>query len=66
MLYIVGGVGVAFAIWKAAIEGFYPSEALGIFIAAIAGAAAFLVATRLTAKRKQAAAEAADRSKGVE
>ena len=66
VLYVVGGAGAAYAIWKAVIDGFYPSEAMGIFIAAIIGAACVLIATRLTAKRKHAAADAADRSRGVE
>lgn len=65
VLYVIGGAGLAWGIWKGSIDGIYASEApVLIGVLAVSGILLFS-ASRVTARRKKADAEAADRAQGV-
>ncbi len=66
VLYVIGGACLIYVVWKGYIDGYYASEAGGLFAAAVIAALALLVASRLASQRRKVNVEKADRSKGVE
>lgn len=65
-VYAVAAICFLYFGWKSFIDGYYPREATVVIGTGLAGAALALFGSRLTTQRKKAAAEAADRAKGVE
>jgi hypothetical protein len=65
LLYVVGLAGVIWGLWKGKIDGFYMSEAPLLIGVLAASVVLLLIAGRVTTRRKRAAADEADRSRGV-
>ena len=63
--YAVAVIGIGYFLWKSRIDGYYPSEMPLMYGFGVVGVAAGLIGGRLSARRKRAEAEAADRAKGV-
>lgn len=66
VLYAIGGIALLWGLWKTMIDGFYRSEMLMIGVVLAIAVAAFVIASRMSAARKRAAAAEADRDRGVE
>lgn len=65
VLYIVGVIAAGYGLIKAFIIGYYPSEALFMYLCIFGGLGLVGIAGSMGKRRKAAAIAARDRSKGV-